>query len=141
MYSDIYENFMEFENMQWDSIKKWIPAARKSNLNGVGFSVSDAKEKRIQSLSLWVNKPLYIGRVKFEYDFDDTDFTTINMTEMVYEAYINYLDFNTNSDVSTPGNFSYNKCDIWEDTVRNWLNTKRGVTNLPLSYVICKDSN
>ena len=46
----------------------------------------------------------------------------------------------TDSDISTPEKFLYNKCDIWEETVSNWLQTKRGVTNLLLSYVIHKDT-
>ena len=32
--ADGYEDFMEFENMQWDSIEKWISAARKTYLYG-----------------------------------------------------------------------------------------------------------
>ena len=74
---------MEFENMQWDSIEKWISAAIMSNLNRGGFSVSAAKEKRIQALALWVNDSLRIGRVKDEAEFYETDFTTTKMTEMV----------------------------------------------------------
>ena len=65
-----------------------ISAARKSNLNRGGFYVSSTHEKRVQDLALWVNDLLRIGRVKSEADFDDTEFTTIKMTEMADEAYI-----------------------------------------------------
>ena len=55
---------------------------------------------------------------------------------MVDEACIHYLDWNNVSDVITTNNFSYNRWDIWEETVINCLKTKIGVTNLPLSYFI-----
>ena len=97
--ADGYEDFMEFQKMQWDRIEKWISAARKSNLNRGGLSVLSAKEKRIQDLALWVNYSLCIGRVKFESDFDQTEFTTIKMTEMVNEAYIHYLECKADSDL------------------------------------------
>ena len=71
---------MDFENIQWDIIEKWISTARKCKLNIGGFSVSYAKENRIQALVFWVNDSLCIRRVKFEAEFDETDFTTINMT-------------------------------------------------------------
>ena len=93
---------MDFENMQWDTIEKWIIASRKIKLHRGGFSVSAAKEKTIQALSFWVKNSLHIGRVKVKADFDDTEFATIKMTDMVDEAYIQYLDCKTNSDVSTP---------------------------------------
>ena len=80
-------------------------------------------------------------KVKVESYFDETEFTTINMTEMADEAYTHYLDCNTDSDISTPEKFSYTKWDIWEETVRNLLHTKRVSTNLPLSYVVHKDTN
>ena len=64
-----------------------------------GLSVSAAKKKRIQAPKLWLNESLHIVRVKVEDDFDDTMFTTTNMTEMFDESYIHYLDNNTNSDV------------------------------------------
>ena len=57
------------------------------------------------------------------------------------EAYILYLDNNTDSDVRNTEKFSFKKWYIWEGKVRNWLQTKRGVTNPPLSYVIHKDTN
>ena len=63
------------------------------------------------------------------------------MTDMADEAYIHYLDCRTNSDVSIPDKFSYNKWDIGEETVSNWIKTKGGVTNPPLSYVICESTN
>ena len=63
------------------------------------------------------------------------------MTEMFDEAYIQYLYCNNDIDVRTPEKFSYNKWGICEETVQNWLQTKRVVTNLPLSYVISKDTN
>ena len=88
--------------MQWDSVEKWISAAIMSNLNIGGLYVSAAKEKRSQALTLWLNESLPIVRVKVEADFDNTMFTTTNMTEMVYESYIHYLDNNTNSDVRNP---------------------------------------
>ena len=69
--------------MQWDSVEKWISAAIMSNLNIGGLSVSDAKEKRIQALTLWLNESLRIVRVKVEDYFDDTMFTTTKMNEMV----------------------------------------------------------
>ena len=47
-----------------------------------GLYVSAAKEKRIQALTLWLNDSLRIVRVKVEAEFDDTVFTTTNMTEM-----------------------------------------------------------
>ena len=59
---------------------------------------------------------------------------------MADDAYIHYLVCKNNSDVSTPEKLSYNKWDIWEEAVRNWLKTKRVVTNLPISYVIFKDT-
>ena len=40
--------------------------------------------------------------VKVKTDFDETEFATINVTEMVDEAHIHYLEWNTDSDVSTP---------------------------------------
>ena len=52
--ADGYEDFTDFDNLQWDSIKKKT-AARKINLNRGGFYVSAAKEKMIQALSFWVN--------------------------------------------------------------------------------------
>ena len=110
--------------IQWDSIKKCISAARKSNLNRVGFYVSYTREKTVQDLALWVNDSLRIGRVKSEADFDETELTTIKMTEMDDEDYIQLLDWKTNSDVSTTDKFSYNKCDILEDTVGNRINNK-----------------
>ena len=79
--------------------------------------------------------------VKVEADFDETEFTTTKMTEMFDEAYIHYLDNNTNSDVRNPEKFSLKKRDIWEEAVRNFLQTKIGVTNLPISYAINKDTN
>ena len=51
MEADGYEDFMEFENMQWDNIEKCIYNARNSDLNRGGFSVSAAEEKMIQSLA------------------------------------------------------------------------------------------
>ena len=51
---------------------------------------------------------------------------------MADEAYIFYLDFKTNSDTPKGGG-------VWEETL-SWLQTKRGVTDLPLSYVIRKDT-
>ena len=95
----------------------------------------------IQALALWVNVSLRIRRVKFEAEFDETEFTTILMTNMVDEDYVHYLDCKTNSYVITTGKFSYNKWGILEETVINWLQAKRGFTNLPLSYVIRKDNN
>ena len=83
MAANGHEYLMEFENMQWDSVEKWISAAIMSNLNIGGLSVSDAKEKRIQALTLWLNESLRIVRVKVEDDFDDTVFTTTKMNEMV----------------------------------------------------------
>ena len=59
---------------------------------------------------------------------------------MVDEAYIHYLDWDTFIDVSTTEKFSYNKWNIWGEKVRNWLQTKRGVINIPLSYAIRKDT-
>ena len=59
---------------------------------------------------------------------------------MVDEAYIDYLKCKTKCDVSTPDKFSYNKWDIWEETVNNYTQTKIGVTNLSLPYVIYKDT-
>ena len=78
--------------------------------------------------------------MNFEADFDDTEYTTIKMTDMADKAYIRYLDWNTDSGVSTPEKFSYNKWEILEDTVSNWIKTKRVVTNIPLSYVILNDT-
>ena len=135
-----YEDFMVFEDMQWDSTKKWISAARKSNLNRGGLSISSTKEKRIQALALWVNDSLRIGRVKNESEFDETEFTTIKMTEMVDKAYIHYLDRKTGSDVSTPEKLSNKKWEIWEEAVRNWIHTKILVSSLSLPYVIHKDT-
>ena len=43
--ADGYEDFMKFENMQWDSIEKWILTAIQSNINRVGLSISSAKER------------------------------------------------------------------------------------------------
>ena len=85
------EELMVFENMQWYRIEKWILTERKSNFNRGGFYISCTKEKRIQALELWVNDSLHIGGIKFEADFDETEFITIIMTEMVDEAYIHYL--------------------------------------------------
>ena len=59
---------------------------------------------------------------------------------MSEETYIHYLYCNTDSDVSNPEKFSYTKWEIWGNTVRNWLYNKIVVTNLPLSYLICKDT-
>ena len=86
MTSDGYEYFMDFENMQWESIEKWITTTRNINLNIGWLSLSATKEKRIQAVALWVNESLHIGRVKVESDFDDTEFTTIKMNEMVKDA-------------------------------------------------------
>ena len=86
--SDGYKDFMDFENIQWDSIEKWISSAINSNLNKGEFILSHAKEKRIQALELWVNVSLHIRRVKFEADFDDTEFAIIEMNEMVNDSYI-----------------------------------------------------
>ena len=104
-----YEDFIEFENMKWDSIEKRISVVIKININIGGFSVSDAKDIMIQALALWVNDSLRIGRLKVEADFYETEFITIKMTEMVNETYINYLDCNTVSDVSTTEEFSFKK--------------------------------
>ena len=41
--ADRYEYFMEFENMQWDSIENFISTARKRNLNRGELSLSAAK--------------------------------------------------------------------------------------------------
>ena len=95
----------------------------------------------IQALALWVNVSLRIRRVKFEAEFDETKFTTINMTKMVDEGYVHYLNCKTKSYVITTGKFLYNKWEILEETVINWLQAKIGFTNLPLSYVISKDTN
>ena len=46
------------------------------------------------------------------------------------------MDYNTNSDVSTPKNLSYNKWNILEETMNKWLQTKIVLTNLPLPYVV-----
>ena len=138
--ADGYEDFTDFENMQWDSIEKWISAARNRKPNRGVLSLSAPKEKMIQALEFWVNDSLHIRRVKVESYFDETEFTTINMTEMANEDYIHYLDYKTDSDVSTPDKFSYNKWYIWEETVINWLKTKRGVTNIPLSYDILNNT-
>ena len=50
------------------------------------------------------------------------------------------MDCNTNSDVSTTETL-YNKWEIWEETGRNWIQAKRGVTNLLLYYFIHKDTS
>ena len=84
--ADRYEDFIDFENMQWYSIEKCISAAIISNLNRGGFSLSAAKEKRVQALALWVNDSLRIGRFKVEAEFDEKEFTTTRMNEMVDEA-------------------------------------------------------
>ena len=68
-----------------------------------GFSISTANYKSIEALALLVIYWLLIGRVNVKAAFDDTEFITINRNEMVYDAYILYLDWKTNSD------FSYNK--------------------------------
>ena len=94
---------MVFENMQWDSIEKWISGKKRRNFKWVVFSISTANYKSIQDLALWVNESLYIRRLKVKAEFDDAEFITIKMNEMVYKAYILYLDWKTNSD------FSYNK--------------------------------
>ena len=57
-----------------------------------GLSVSAAKNKRIQALAFWINELLHIRRLKFEDDFDETEFTIVKMNEIVDEAYIHYLD-------------------------------------------------
>ena len=129
---------MKFENMHRDNIEIWISSARRSNLNRGGLSVSLKKEKSIKDLLLWVKDSLLPGRVNVEADFYDTDITTTNMTDMDYEAYIHYLDCKTNSDVITPDKFSYTKWYIWEELASNWLHTKIGVTNIPISYIIHK---
>ena len=49
--ADGYEDFMEFENMQWDSIEKLISTTREINLNRGVLYVSAAKEKRIHALA------------------------------------------------------------------------------------------
>ena len=77
---------------------------------------------------------------KVEAGFEEAGVTTIKINEIVDEAYIHYLVWNTDSGVRTLEKFSYNKRVIWEVTVINWLQTKRVVTNLPLSYVIFKDT-
>ena len=41
------------------------------------------------------------------------------MTEMVDDAYMHYADYKTESDISNPEKFSYNKWYIWEETVRS----------------------
>ena len=41
--ADGYEDFVDFENMQWDNIEKYISDARKSHLNRGGLSISYAK--------------------------------------------------------------------------------------------------
>ena len=113
---------------------------KKENLNRGGLYVSATREKSIQTLLFWLNDSLRTVRVKVDADFDETELTTIKMTKTVNEAYIHYLEWKTDSAVHTPEKFSYIKWDICEDTVINWIQTKRGVTNLPLSYVINKDN-
>ena len=140
MAADGYVDLMDFENMQWTSVEKWISAARRSTLTRGGFSVSAAREKRIQALVFWINDQLRTGRATVEADFDEAEFDAITMAEMVDEAYIYHLDCKTDSDVSTPEKFAYTKWEIWEETVSNWLQTKRGVTDLPLSYIIRKET-
>ena len=93
---------MKFDSMLWESIEKWILAVRKSNIKRGGFSVLDAKEKRIQCLAFWINDTLRNWRVNFEAEIDDTNFTTIKITEIVDDAYIHYLECKTDSDVRTP---------------------------------------
>mmetsp|Transcript_15996 Transcript_15996/g.23840 ORF Transcript_15996/g.23840 Transcript_15996/m.23840 type:complete len:787 (+) Transcript_15996:5053-7413(+) len=136
--ADGYEEFMDFENMQWKDVEKWISNARKLTLNRGGFSISSSKEKRIQALAFWVNDLLRTGRATVEADINEAEFDVITMNEMAEEAYIYYLECKTDSDVSTPEKFAYNKWEVWEETVVNWLQTKRGVTDLPLSYIIRK---
>ena len=92
MAADGYEDFIDFENIQWDRIGKLISAARNSNLNIRGFSVQDKKDKRIHKLSLWVNNSLRIRRVESKADFYETAFNTTKMTEIVNDTYIHYLD-------------------------------------------------
>ena len=109
MAADGYVDLMDFENMQWTSVEKWISATRKSTLNRGGFSVSAAREKRIQALVFWINDQLRTGRATVEADFDEAEFNATTMADMVDEAYIYHLDCNTDSDVSTPEKFAYNK--------------------------------
>ena len=71
--------------------EKYISFARNSNLNRGGFSISEAEEKTIQALELWVNYSLRIGMATVKFEFDETEYTTIKMTEMVDYAYIRYL--------------------------------------------------
>ena len=92
---------------------KCISALINNNVIRRGLYVSATRENSIKALAFWVIYSLRIGRVKLEADFDETEFTTIKMTEMVDEAYIRYVDWNTNSDVSTTSHVSYNKWDIW----------------------------
>ena len=100
---------MVFDHIQWDCIDKCISAAINSYLNRWLFSVSYAKYKRIQDQSFWVNDSLRTRRVKVEADFYETEFATIKITDVIDEAYIHYLDLNTDSDVITPEKLSYNK--------------------------------
>ena len=45
-----YEYFMNFENIQWYIIKKWISAVRNKNINRGGLSVSAVKDNSIHAL-------------------------------------------------------------------------------------------
>ena len=77
--------------MQQESIEKYISSAKNINFNRGGFSVSSAKDKSIQALSFELNDSLRIGRVKVEAGFEEAGVTTININEIVDEAYIHYL--------------------------------------------------
>ena len=85
-----------------------------------------------------MNDSLRIGRYKVEAEFDEKEFTTTRMNEMVDEAYIKSLDNNTDSDVRNPDKFF--KKGIFGRNLINWLQTKIGFTNLPLFYDIHKDT-
>ena len=62
------------------------------------------------------------------------------MTDMVDKAYIHYLDYKNDNYLSTTDKWPYNKWDIWEETARNWIQTKRKFTKLPLPHFIQKDT-
>ena len=87
--ADGYQEFMDFENMNWINVEKWIYSARRANLNRGGFSISAAKEKRMQALAFWVNDLLRTGKAKVEADFEEADISAPGrISELAEEAYI-----------------------------------------------------
>lgn len=134
LVSEGFTDFREMHDWDYDEIKEW--AAEKTKLpanraNSATFGVIAVK--RLQALGFWVNDLIKRGQ-----PIDPNAFTDQVMRDMIVEAKTNHQESKAKSEVEMPEKFKYEKWETWEETVVNYLNSQKGISGLPLSYITRK---